>query len=280
MLITYLCPSWHNLGDKVIYLGARQLMKKRFPEALHSVCLYPWEDVPETDILVVCGTPWVWDQCGPSEKYRALEKALCRASTACKIGLGLGSCYPLEMSVEDALGSAKALSGLWGQFSELEVRDRFAYDVFTRCGLSVQLRPCPSWWACEDVKANPTRPLIIPVDPYHCVATEGLTGPELTSLDHQWRNWFRLLPSAKVVTVGLRDQEYVSGLGRQAELIRQDDPFSSEEETVNRLLSAIASASFLVTSRIHAAIPALSLGIPTTIIPLDTRALTVLVRPS
>lgn len=91
MKITYLVPEWHNIGDKIIWIGAKNHYETIYPNCTHELLFTT--KIPQTittDIFVVCGTPWVWDLCCRSKKIQSIKTSIRKCKMLQKEAIGLG----------------------------------------------------------------------------------------------------------------------------------------------------------------------------------------------
>ena len=91
-----------NLGDTIIRFGIEVLLRDFFKR--YNITINPYHFVfknpsnylenEKFELIVICGTPWIWDKCEVSEKYYHLVCFLNKHPESIKIALGIGSCFP------------------------------------------------------------------------------------------------------------------------------------------------------------------------------------------
>lgn len=287
MIIHYLTPPWENIGDKLIYLGCRYLMETKYPTAYHSpLFLNPNQSstvpspITETNIGVLCGTPWLWHGCEHSAKYDNLISIL--PSLQRKIALGLGSCYSLGWDIAKVLDYSDTafLKSFWRQFDKITVRDVLAYQIMQALGIHCSLCLCPSWWAATYLGLsnrwsanNRSKTLIIVQD-----VTSGVS-KEIVNQE-EWTTKYKGIisstnPPLTIVAIEKCDYVYaIETLGVECKLHQQRDPYADDWYTVLTYLRVIQASDVVISSRVHGIIPALTFGKEAYILPMDSRYLT------
>ena len=157
-----------NLGDTIIRFGIKVLLKDFFKKnnIITNFYHFVFENQPDCSdlknkdfgLIVICGTPWIWDKCEVSKKYYNLTWFLNKHPKAVKVALGIGSCFPLECDytlVTQNNYTMKFLENLYKNFSLIIVRDFYALKVFKKlrkCSQQTFKDFCPSVLAFEYVK--------------------------------------------------------------------------------------------------------------------------------
>lgn len=283
-----------NLGDKVILEGTQNLLFTAFGEYQSHLCdldraindesylrSFNWKGV---DLLVLSGTPWLWDKCHQSLKYQVLEKILLLLPEGTKkIALGIGSCFPLATNVmevylyqkDDAgryeitrLHTREKLYDIFSKFDLVATRDILAYRILQSVGVSAYHSICPAAFI-STVKPKlstgtfPYRPLLVFMNPFDGVSRESCDRNFIEDYI-QFQKWFKVQFDPVVATMDPLDRDWCEGQNWKVTWL----------QTMEDLRSAIASSSFVVSGRVHASIPAVVLGKASYILPQDTRYLT------
>jgi hypothetical protein len=287
MKILYLHPyKGTNLGDNFTLEGSKYLMTKALGD--HEIIMADLAEVegnPEVaftkyknidiDIFVVSGTPWIWDCCTVSKKYKALTNLLEVYKNKKKIAMGIGSCYPVNFSVlnnlclnPDKKEFIKELNNVWSQFDLIFTRDTLASKILEITGVkhfdeictSSQLKQCMI--LPNDTKKK--RPSLIFYNPELGLSREILDRYFIEDyIFFQLRFIKEYNPIIYVIEP--QDLSYViDKLGLDAEMIVDTE----------RLLEVLNNSTFVLSGRIHAAIPARMLGVNTFLMPVDSRYLT------
>lgn len=275
----FLSPFFSNIGDKMILAGAMKQYGPGEVWCFDSRTVPP--ACPSPDLIVVCGTPFLWDQCASSEKYSALEEILNAHRDSRKIAVGLGSCFPMhEVYTGLAFRQDHArIQKLFGPFEKITCRDRLIYHAFRNLGLRATLEPCPSVWATkgEDLDIRKDRDVYCAYD-----AMSGLSRSAfLPGFKEKWEDISRValasLDNPIVIVVSQKEVEWARNvLGVEAECVAQteakDDPTM---EPIRKIMRILAQANRVISGRVHIAIPAASLAKDVTLLGVDSRVLTV-----
>lgn len=153
----------YNVGDLLTYYGAKYLLVKALggsqnldvvqfdmmrahdTESATYVSQYDWGNI---DLIVLAGSPWIWNGCIKSKKYKLITDALQRWPKAKVVGLGIGSCFsklvyddmkffnPEHFFKSDADGIYKSkLEAIFSRFNYVLVRDSFAGYILNHCNI-------------------------------------------------------------------------------------------------------------------------------------------------
>lgn len=150
--------DFYNIGDRITFLGTKALltkalggfdmldvvqfdMRRSIDEIDTYVSQYNWGDI---DIIALAGSPWLWNVCERSDKYKLVFDAFKRYPKAKKVALGIGSCFSRECYHNIRYGQEDIfffnveerkliLNQLYGQFDYVLVRDKFAQWILEQC---------------------------------------------------------------------------------------------------------------------------------------------------
>lgn len=297
MKIVYLHPTkGTNIGDNLTFLGTKYLITSAFgpheeviaelgPIELNPQLLHQYDDL-QADIFVVSGTPWLWDQCENSNKYKVLRYFVDKFKGKVKIALGIGSCYPIGSNTIKEFITHKERSNFrtcmrdtWGQFNVVITRDVLAARTFTELGIECLDTLCTSIHSLgyfKDIinrqRVLSTKPLLVFYNPAHGVSKSSCDKYFIKDyLEYQYQYIEKYNP--EIITICPLDEQDLHAQG-----IQNVTWIKSAEQLVDKLLNH----KLIVSGRIHSAIPAQALGISTYILPIDSRYLTAVrvgVRP-
>jgi len=284
--IIYLHPiNGTNLGDNLTFLGTKYLMEKHFgPHEiivadLGSLELDPkkfdleYKDV-EADILCISGTPWIWDECIYSTKYKLLKLFMEKFKDKPKFALGIGSCFPITTNTlgifildENKEHSSRKLKEIWLQFDKIVTRDQIATQILKEIGVPAMDGYCTSLHSFGNIKSTPLikkeTPLLVYYNPALGVSKISCDYYFVKDyIDFQLR--FVKEYNPKVITICPGDRDDAISRGVKATWITE----------VDVLLNILGEHKFVVAGRVHSAIPAYFLGVPSFLLPVDTRYLT------
>lgn len=286
MKVLYLHPyAGTNLGDNFTLEGSKYLMTKAIgPHDMMMVNLSEVEGNPEIvfkkyskeniDIFVVSGTPWIWDCCTTSKKYKALTNLLEIYKNKKKIAMGIGSCYAMNTNVlaqqvygEHKKEFVKELHEVWSQFDLIFTRDTMASKIlefanvkhFDEICTSCHLRSCIE--IPEKKKEMP--PALIFYNPELGLSRESLDKYFIEDyIFFQLR--FIKEYSPEIYTIEPMEYEWLKAHGINSERITD----------IKRLIEILNNSRFILSGRIHSAIPARMLGKDVFLMPVDSRYLT------
>jgi len=274
---THIIDSWVgcrdvpscNIGDRMVWLGARS----RLMPGRHRCLFYfiPEDRVEpilkKTDVLVLTGTPWLWGDCERSHKFLWVDRVL-RRFHGPKLALGIGSCYPLDWDLDRILNSGTGwplVKDFLNQFDLIKVRDQLASDLLTALEIPHELEPCPSWQAARTLRVKSQSEdydVAVLYDPAAGISAGTLGADFFRRWDKYWVK--RSQGSTRVLSIHPADTSYAQRLGLRAE------PVAS----CRRLLEILSRCRRVYSGRVHAAIPALSMGKDAYVAAVDSRAST------
>lgn len=271
--------NW-NPGDGISTYSGRELLSSAFQRASIDTWFmfeskplaYDGFDFLEYDFSVVMCTPWLWDQAASSRKYNILRTFNNSIASKKRIALGVGASFLLHHRGADESypGQASAIecSADWQSFDLIICRDRLALRLYKEIVPEerVMLLPCPSYYVAEHFGIDASKSgshLLVFAD----VASDNYWGVQEKDIkvtnDHQEA---MILAGYPVMTMFDRDYRvFKQRYGREP-----DANLRSPREIVTE----IARHGALTSPRVHACMPALSLGLTTNILALDSRALT------
>ena len=266
MHVLYVTDGYKNPGDHFSYLGARRVMQSAFQVAgeqaivaEHFLISEARRQIAPPDLVVLAGAPWLWDQGGTSEKYRAFVAILEAFPEAAKIAIGIGSGFlpSLFSSVKEPGFRRNSGIANFASFDFVSVRDSLAQSCFQLEGIPSMQIPDPAWLG---VSLKPPRErnenLVIATD-----SEKLFIAPYL---DQESKDDWNSIVSAEVE----------AGATRWGWNSQDSDFPGMTSDGPRATLKRLSQAKSVVTNRVHAAVLARSLGIETSLFAIDSRALT------
>lgn len=262
-----------NVGDRVIHLGVRNLMRCAIgPHESREIDIARGEPIPAgTQVLVVCGMPQIADaqEVGPATR-RTAEAA--SADVPVRINLGAGAFY------FDAFGPDRAASDAafadrvrfcpvvdlfraYRGFNLCVTRDHAATATLRALGVPVTPLPCPGYFAPLFQPApllRHERPLIATLN--GTVSFWNRVVGDLEGFHHRLRAAY---PEALFLAHDEEDAEMLTDFGIPHLAF----------DTAEELVACLAAHRRILSLRVHGALPAWSLGLGVTLLGLDRRAL-------
>jgi len=277
-----------NAGDGVIEDGVRQLLDESFPGIDLDLYYIECVGVPANgalaahadrsllasySLLIVCGTPWLWDRCEESRKYADLSYLVEAMPRATKIALGIGACLPLMSDPSLLIGAPSTLCRLrelWRLFALITVRDSFAGSILRAAGVETLALPCPSVVAGERMAARmqaehaERNPAIVVYLPQIGISRDAL--PRAFVDDYLAAQIdFAAASNVDVACILPAEAEWVAKALRRP--LAQVSVLADRES----IYRYVAHRPLLVTGRIHVAIPAFMAGTRCCLLPVDSR---------
>lgn len=270
-----------NAGDTIATLAGRGLFCTAIGQVLFDTWFIVEEEpfkynklsLPRYDYAMALCTPWIWDRAHLSTKYSILLDFQQNIKSEKKIALGVGSSFLLDYdnsSQEKFIGQITTNSSkyYWNFFDKIICRDALAYELYSRIVSEEKLLilPCPSFYISQlfEIPHQPSKDQLLVFCHVSTANMWGLKQPHANAVMSYQDDLVR--SGVDTATMIDRDHEaFVERYGRPP-TVRLRHPL----DVVRR----IARYRRLVSARVHACMPALSLGLAVEIIPLDSRALT------
>lgn len=269
-------PSLHgNLNDTLIEWGTRVLLHDLLgPDIRFHQVHFETPDalsirMPRHDLFIVCGTPWIWDHCTGSKKYNELMHRLAE-STAPKIAMGLGACFPMGFSCRTQEAASIHLPGLsevLRSFTAIAVRDSDAQKACEAIGIRSKLLICPAVFAPQYKTFIPTlrkRDVLFYYGPQFGLSRSVLSKEFVQRYNDLQLNYARHC-DARIVCIRNEEFDFLKEQGFDAELL-------TSTEAVAQLLAT--ETATLLSGRVHSCVYAAPLKIPSALLPVDSRYLT------
>lgn len=306
-------PNGSNIGDAMHYRGLKYILDIAFPpERRNTYEVYGEEKLSQStldfvknkfDYIVVCGAPWLWDNIYPgagdspdiTHRYHEFIKLLDLNPNACKLAFSIGASYPIGYTVDTAKSFAVCakyhdnntlyINKIWKQFSYIVTRDRLSKDIFAHHNIRAYQAPCTSVFTKYTYSNNRPKenyPLLVYYSVKHGHSKHHLT-EQLMDEYYEMQYSFIQKYNPRVVCINKIDYEYYHAGGVKFGMtdlppitcFKSDNDYDTHENE-NKLLDMLYNAKFILTGRVHAGIPAKSLGVPVICMPTDTRALCVI----
>ncbi|MEZ5964211.1 MAG: hypothetical protein R3F56_10235 [Planctomycetota bacterium] len=271
LTVTYVGTDHHNPGDTITDLGVRALVSAMFG-VHHATQVMLRDDVDvsryvlaPSDILVVSGTPWLWDGFRDAPKARHLAALLARDRSSLRLALGIGSCY-LPGATPPA-NTAAGIEHLFGAFDAVVCRDALAYELCRPVlGARAHLRACPSVHAAAalGIEGRAREELaLVYVDPLHCFGSDYVPADVQRQVAQKQVELLRQGAHAVCMTA----------VDARSFRARFGEPHCADRSP-RAILRTLAKYRRVVSGRVHGAVPARALGAEVEIFPLDSRVLT------
>ena len=257
----------NNSGDTIVDIGNRMILNQIFGFNYFISCYFNnTENISNfnkrffPNISLISGTPWIWNRCHETNKYKNLLE-FTKDKKTYKIDLSIGSSFYLDFDPSKASMNLN----IWNNFDLIFCRDTLAYTLLSKVVDNVFLMPCSSFYvhhlmnSYEPVKED----LLI----YQNIKTTlHKKKNSLTKDFHrvQYEFYEEKNPDVFVITKEDQDEFLKKYPKSKCKLIKSPIDIYAE----------ISKYKNLLTPRVHSSIPALSYGLNVVNVPSDSRCLT------
>lgn len=247
-------PNQANINDHLIYTGYKNLMHEHevIPAYDHHTVF------PGHDVFVVVGTPWVWNRCTGSEKYKRLLQCVQRYKTP-KMAVGIGSCYKLGTDLNKHLRSINRdmFKEIWGSFEKIYCRDSMAIKTFEHFGIKAECAADPAYYACP--KRHVTRRMLtVFCHPKYSISRSDYTEKEADKYAESL-----LLGYHDVICYGEMEHRWLS----------QNKILHEYVFTIDRNIELLSCYENIISGRVHSAIAGSVNARSVVLHPIDSRHL-------
>jgi hypothetical protein len=220
------------------------------------------------DLIVYCGTPWLWDRMEYTAKYVNTLNLIDAHPEAKVVWLGIGSSMYLGDENTYILRDTPSQIMLQNTFSKdlVFVRDSLAHEILTQAGVEHHYLSCPSFHFNPVCQTSKEFDVIF----YHAPLT-GISAGYWTFDKIQKYNdiFFEFYIQMQGSTIAIcEESEWKSAkalFGAEPTLLK--DPIDT--------FNICKKARKVLSSRIHNAVPALVYGADVGIVPVDSRHRTI-----
>ncbi len=261
--------------DGNIYQGTFNILRKKYPTA--SIDYIKYEDFnvvgPEYfepnkkyDLVVLAGTPWIWDLFYLSAKYKNWLTLKATHPEAKFIMFGIGSCLNLQDVGTDLVRQPKDVPHLkeLTKGCTVIVRDFLAHEILNYAEVENVLLPCPSFWVNMPDQKKFGNALVW-IDPLMSISsTAWMNDYPLLAFEKRFKDFYdKYKPDVYCVYEKEKSSAMAIGLPEPTLL-------GSLAESHDHL----AGRNLVLSGRVHCAIPAFVGGAKVDLVPIDSRAAT------
>jgi hypothetical protein len=247
-----------NLPFQYDYLDLLDSEEQTYPQYLNS----------SYNALIICGTPWLWDQMWSSHKIQNIQKIFNRFNGQTKrVFLGIGSCFPTENS-RKFLRSPEDQTCLRELFKESLVitRDHLAQEVLELAQVPSHFLPCPSFYCYgvnSKISSESRRNVLVWYDPL-----SGLSKSLWQKRSEAYKTYIDevhkfIYDHSPLIVCNLFTETHEA----KRQKIQVDRVFTGPEDN----LFTMYSARRVFSGRVHCAVPALVQQKDITLYPIDSR---------
>lgn len=262
-----------NSRDGIIVAGCRSILNiDHFDQYIliddHAPQTSFFQD-EKFDLIVYCGTPWLWDGMQFSHKYKNTMACIAAHPEAKVIWLGLGSSLYLSDVNSNILRNPRDQEMLRNTFknSLVFVRDSLAHEILTKANVEHHFLMCPSYFFKPVCESSKEFDVIFYHAPQTGISSGYWTEEKIKEYDEIFYEFIRnCVNSGRYFEIAVCDE-------REEDIVRKK--FSEIPTLLNDPIDTFylcKHARRVLSSRIHNAVPALVYGAEVGIIPVDTRA--------
>jgi hypothetical protein len=275
MNILLIGADQNNPTDGVIVKGIKNLLSKAFKTHTHDYLFLndhkPMENNElylnnKYDILIVCGTPWLWDSFQESQKYKNLLNIFELHKDSKKLFMGIGTCMNLGDINSKILRRTREIEGMHKLFGRHKIitRDHLANELLINANIENELLPCPAYFAYDNnEKTSRFNNIMIWCDPQKTISKDDWK--DKNKLNEYYNQYLEFYKKYKPEVYCAFSEEILKAVE-----IGLPEPkvLKSWEET----LEIMKNADKVISGRVHCAVPAISRNADVKLTALDTRS--------
>jgi hypothetical protein len=216
--------------------------------------------------IIICGTPWLWDQFHVSVKYKNLINILDNQISNKILFCGVGSCIGLQHIDSDLCEDDLHQEGIRNLFLRGTVicRDDLIHKKLEKAGVASNFLPCPSmfFYLNKEIHIKNNENILIWCDPEKLISNCDWNEEEKLNGFYNLCKKFIEMYDSKVYCAEEHDIQKACDIGLPKPILLK---------TWKETLHLMSYANYVLSGRVHCAVPAFVLGKPTSIIPFDSR---------
>jgi hypothetical protein len=219
------------------------------------------------DRIFVCGTPWLWDNFQNSVKYRNLLR--CFELHSChKYFMGIGTCLNNKDANSNILERPQEIEGIRKLYSgtTIYVRDEIAYQKLLKAGIPSKHLPCPSFFCYKDNEKTFEENVLIWCDPIHTISKSDWYNKDKLNKYYQLNLEFYKECNPVVYCKDEVEKANAIKIGLPEPIILQG---------YQHTLDVMQKAKYVLSGRVHCAVPAFVKGKGLGLLSIDTRSKTI-----
>lgn len=272
-------PERYNSTDGVIIRGIEYLLSLAYKDCkIHYIKLWdikpqaPWQfdvlDI-EMDLIIVCGTPWLWDSFQNSVKYKNLNNCFLNHPRAKRLFMGIGTCLSLRRH-KSILKRPEEVAGIRMLFNDstVIVREPIAKHMLDNAGIESTFLPCPAYYAYGDESQYPTHKsnVMVYIDPTKSISACDFQNESKLGAFNDIFIKFNKKYGPIVCIANEADRGMAEAIGLKDILLLSE---------VGHTLDVAKGVNKMLSGRVHCAVPAIAQGADVILVPLDTRSMVV-----
>ncbi len=270
----------NNSTDALIVEGVRRLLLIKYQDVdtkdyvrINDDQMMGFRDfypAQQYDLIVYCGTPFLSDHIYNTPKFKNVAQLRSIHKDVPFIFMGIGVSMNLDKVGTEFLMDPKHVKKFQEFFegSQVIVRDHIAKDVLDNAGVEATLLHCPAYFVNLEQNLNKTGPAMIFYDPRVGISRDDWIGPQ-----HEAK-WLKYASEFRDFYFNRDPDVYVSNVDDIPGCREIGLPEPKVLRTLNDVTTMIKKATFLLSGRVHNAIPADANDVLTVLMAVDSRAYT------
>jgi len=269
-----------NIGDDVYFQGANRLLtasigEHEIIEADLEMCRCNLENVKkliglDIDLIVTVGAPWLYSNFEKSWQVQMMSKLLPAYKNVKKIAFGLGGCSGLTKHYFNNMKALDAAKEVFGEFDLVFSREAMTAQFLELAGVNTHILldsavffPIEKYVKNLNIKRKTERPVFCYFDLENGICAGDFTKNETLRVKQMYKYIVKKY-NPIVYCVNEKEVDEAKKIGIE------DCRFLWHYEDI---LPLLASASFVVSARVHQATLSMLLNKKTYVIPFDIRYL-------
>lgn len=259
-----------NSRDGIIVEGCKSILNINHFDRYITINDFTTQNISEFytdekfDLIIYCGTPWLWDQMQHSPKYKNVLTVKEAHPEAKMVWLGIGSSLYISDINSSILRNSTDQEMLRNTFQNdlVMVRDSLAHEILNKAGVENHFLPCPSYFFKPVCQTSKECDVIF----YHAPKTGISAGywdeKKIEEYRDIFREFYKIYYHAEIAVCEPSEIQIVQNVFKKTPILLKD-PIDT--------FHMCKGARTVLSSRIHNAVPAMVYGAEVGIVPVDSR---------
>jgi hypothetical protein len=262
-----------NCTDGVIFKGTQNLLPDH--EIFHLIIKdfrdmddHEFMEDQEFDYIIYAGSPFIWDQFQHSAKWRNTMKCRKIHSEAKMVFFGIGTCMNTKDIDSEIMRRPEDIEFLQQTYenSKVIVRESLAHEILKNASVDSTVLPCPSYFAYnsfpESTKIENGENILIWYPPWIGVSRD------------DWKTWDKCEAYVNVCKAFIEKFDPKIYCAAHEDILRAQ--FFGIKEPIEigppeKTLEIMSTANYVLSGRVHCAVPGFIQGKAIGIQPVDSR---------
>lgn len=268
----------NNSRDGMICEGVKRILLTKYQDATFDyVFINDQENMghkdffpaEEYDLAVYCGTPFISDHIYNSPKWKNVKQLREVHKTVPFIFMGIGTSMNLDKIGTGFLMDQrhrKKFQEFFGSAHAVIVREHLAKEILDNAGVECTQLPCPAYYLNIAQNVNKEGPALVFYDPRIGISQDDWKGPQ-----HE-EKWIRYASEFRDFYNNTHADVYVASVEDIPGCKEIGLPEPKVLKTPQDTIEMIKRATWLMSGRVHNAVPAYVNDVNTILLAIDSRA--------